>query len=115
MEILNLDVLDTVHHLKRGSTYQIIARALWSRVVNDGDMTSLIFYDGGMTVLTEEVRLGQRMSVCIPNIQFQRSLNEAPLGISAGHAFVYRSERQPELIFARPTYEFTTDRFEKMP
>lgn len=114
MDRLDLKVTDRVVHLKRGSFYTIIGKAVFSAMYEDNDMLTLTFSDGGVAMLAKNVNWGERTNLAIPNIMFQRSSASAEVYVHQQKAFVYRSDSDQRMIFARPVHEFTNDRFEKI-
>lgn len=114
MSQLDLKVTDRVMHRKRQSFYTIIAEAAFSPVYLDKDPLTLVSSDGGVALLAKHVNWGRRMNVSIPGIVFQRSSDQAEVYMHPQRAFVYRNDEEGSLIFARPIFEFTEDRFQKV-
>ena len=108
---LNLVVGDVIRHIKRGSVYRVIGRALFSRDLRDGDEAVLWNVDGGSPVITHPDALRGRVNLAL-SLSFQCSITPPRIGIKGcTKAFVYRAAAGG-LVFARPEYEFTSDRFE---
>lgn len=110
-EKLDLCVGDYIRHLKRGSVYEIIGVAFWARNLKDGDQAKLFFVDGGKGVIVG-ADIETREAQVLLTLNFQHSIEPALFGIGTENAFIYR-EVTEGAIYARPTYEFTTDRFAK--
>lgn len=110
-EKLDLCVGDYIRHLKRGSVYEIIGVALWARDLKDGDCAKLFFVNDGRAIIIRESVETFGATLLLP-LSFQRSIEPALFGMGLENAFIYR-EVTEGAIYARPTYEFTTDRFAK--
>jgi hypothetical protein len=109
---LNLKVGDKIRHFKRGSFYLIIGRATASHTLQDNAKARLIVERSGYFAVVDEHMSESSIAIDVP-LLFQRSINPAIFGTGSTDAFIYR-EFSERMIYARPVYEFTEDRFEKV-